>query len=220
VAKINSDEESPRETELIVRSAGYLRRIGGALHAYVDANNQFPPSAILGADGKPLLSWRVAILPYLGEKELYAQFHLDEPWDGPHNKALLEKMPKLFAPVGVKKTEKYATYYQVFVGEGALFEEGRKVNYPDVTDGTVNTLMLVEAETPVPWTKPVDVHYSPREPLPKLGGQFKDGFVAVTTDGFTRFVKRSIDPKLLNAIITRNGGEIINSEELGEGITP
>jgi RNA polymerase sigma factor (sigma-70 family) len=229
-AETGSDGESSHETELIVRSAANLRRIAGGIHAYLEANKDskmpglkqygFPPPAILGADGKPLLSWRVAILPHLGEKALYAQFKLDEPWDGPHNKSLLVKMPNLFAPVGVKKTEKYATYYQGFVGPGALFERSRKVTIDDVTDGTSNTLMVVEAETPVPWTKPEDLSYVPGQPLPKLGGQFKDGFVALRADGFTQFIKRSIDPKLLNAVITRNGMEVINNEEMGEGITP
>ena len=162
----------------------------------------------------------MAILPYLEEKELYAQFRLDEPWDGPHNKALLEKMPNLFASVGSRKAEKYATYYQVFVGQRALFEKGQKVNFADVTDGTSNTLMVVEAETPAPWTKPEDLSYTPGQPLPKLGGQFEDGFVALTADGAIRFTKRSIDPKTLNAMITRNGGEVINNEEMGEWIAP
>lgn len=221
VAKINSDEATPRETELIVRSAANLKRIARGMHAYAEARNwTFPPQAIPGAGGKPLLSWRVAILPYLGEDEkaLHAQFKLDEPWDSPHNKTLLGKMPKVYAPLDLKPEARDSTYYQVFIGEGALFEQGRKVAIADVRDGTVSTLMVVEAETPVPWTKPEDLPYAPGQPLPKLGGQFKDGFVAVTADGFIRFIKKSIDQRLLLSMVTRSGEEVIHVEEAGEGI--
>ncbi|APW63703.1 ECF RNA polymerase sigma factor SigW [Paludisphaera borealis] len=219
--------EVPRETELITRSATNLRKIAQGIHAYVDAEKRFPPPAVLGADGSPLLSWRVAILPYIGEKALHAQFRLDEPWDGPHNKALLEKLPKVYAPVASSSSKAGATYYQAFHGKGAFFENPKGLPlgpdqnpYDAISDGTVNTLMVVEAGTTVPWTKPEDLKYTPGEPAPKLGGQFKDGFTAVTADGATRFVKRSIDPKILDAMITRNGGEIIDSAEMGEGITP
>ena len=129
VANINSDKEAPRETELIVRCAANLKQIARAMHAYAEARNwTFPPQAITGTGGKPLLSWRVAILPYLGEDEkaLHAQFKLDEPWDSPHNKALLGKMPTVFAPLDTKPAATDATYHQVFAGEGALFEKGRR----------------------------------------------------------------------------------------------
>jgi hypothetical protein len=214
------DSEPTREAELIVRSGANLARIAAAIHAYAEARDwTFPTQAILGADGKPLLSWRVAILPYIGEKALYAQFKLDEPWDGPHNKALLAKMPRVYAPLDAKAAEKGETYDQVFVGGGALFEVSGKVTIADVRDGTVNTLMVVEAATTVHWTKPEDISYAPDRPLPKLGGQFKDGFVAATADGAIHFIKRSQDPATLKALITRSGGEVLSGDEIGESIS-
>ena len=215
------DEESPRETDLIVKSASNLSRIAKAIHAHLEANhNDFPAAAIASRDGAPLLSWRVTILPFLGknEKALYAQFKLTEPWDSPHNKALLAKMPKVYAPLVSKKGEKNVTHYQGFVGGGALFEKTQKVNINNVTDGTSNTLMVVEAETPVPWTKPEDLPFAARKPLAKLGGQFKDGFVAATADGATRFFKKSSDPRLLTEMITRGGGEVVDQSGAGERI--
>jgi len=218
--------EAPRETELIARSAGNLRKIAQGIHAYVEAEKRFPPAAVYGRDGSPLLSWRVAILPYIGEKELHAQFHLDEPWDGAHNKPLLKKMPKVYEPVATSSTAG-TTYYQGFNGKGAFFDEPGGIPpvkddnpFLAIGDGTSNTLMVVEAATPVPWTKPEDVKYTPGKPAPKLGGQFRGGFTAVTADGFTRFIKSSIDPKLLDALITYGGGEVIDVSEAGEGITP
>jgi RNA polymerase sigma factor (sigma-70 family) len=216
------EEEPARETELIVRSATNLKRIADAIHAYLEANNYFPAAAIVSRNGTPLLSWRVAILRYLGESEkaLYGQFKLSEPWDSPHNKALLAKMPKVYVPAVAKNGEKDKnfTHYLGFVGKGAIFERDKMVTLDSVTDGTSNTLMIVEAVTAVPWTKPEDLEFTGRSLLPRLGGQFKEGFLGVTADGFPRLFKKSLDPTLLVEMITYGGGEVIDLSGAGEGI--
>src|SRR5262249_39345951 len=84
---------------------------------------------------KPLLSWRVGILPLLGEAELYEQFKLDEPWDSMHNKRLLPKIPRAYAAPGVEIKEPYATYYQVFVGPHAAFEVHEQFNLDQFVGG-------------------------------------------------------------------------------------
>ncbi len=164
----------------------------------------------------------MAILPYLGESEkaLYEQFKLSEPWDSPHNKALLAKMPRVYAAAVTKDGEKgkNLTHYLGFVGGGALFERDKTVSISSVEDGTSNTLMIAEAVTGVPWTKPEDLTFAGRSLLPQLGGQFKDGFVAVTADGYPRLFKKSLDPTLFVEITTRGGGEIVDLSDSGEGI--
>ena len=200
-----------------------MKRIATAIHAYLEANNlNFPAAAIVSQDGTPLLSSRVAILPYLGESEkaLFGQFKLAEPWDSPHNKALLAKMPKVYAPVVAKDgdKDKNVTHYLGFVGGGALFDKDRTVSRNSVTDGTSNTLMIAEAVTGVPWTKPEDLTFTGRSLLSQLGGQFKEAFVGVTADGFPRFFKKTVDPTLLVEMITRGGGEVIDLSSAGEGI--
>ena len=221
--KAEAESGPDRKTELIVRSATNLKRIATAILAYLAANNRnFPAAAIVGPNGTPLLSWRVAILPYLGESEkaLYGQFKLSEPWDSPHNKALLAKMPRVYAPTVAKggEKDKYVTHYLGFVGGGALFERDRMVNIRSVTDGTSNTLMIAEAVTGVPWTKPEDLAFTGRSLLPQLGGQFEEGFVGVTADGLPRLFKKSVDPTLLVEMITRGGNEVIDWSDSGEGI--
>jgi uncharacterized protein (TIGR03067 family) len=136
------------------RSNGNLLMLARAMHQYHDNHGHYPPPALSG-DGKPTLSWRVAILPELGLNDLYKQFKLEEPWDSPANKQLLRKMPEVFAPIADNKKEQNATYYKVFVGAGAAFEEGKELSIKDITDGTSQTLLIVEAHDPVPGPNPV-----------------------------------------------------------------
>jgi hypothetical protein len=139
----------------------------------------------------PLLSWRVAILPFVEESKLYREFKLDEPWDSENNKKLIEKMPALYAPVTGKTKEPGLTYYQVFVGKDAPFNGTIVTRFPaSFTDGTANTFLVAEAGAAVPWTKPQDIPYDAGKPLPKLGGLFSDGFHVALADATVRFVPR------------------------------
>jgi hypothetical protein len=166
----------------------------------------------------PLLSWRVAILPYIDQKDLYKQFKMDEPWDGPHNKKLLARMPRTFAPVQRATQEPYSTYYQVFVGKDAPFDGLRRSRIPSsIPDGLAMTFLIVEAGKAVPWTKPEDIPYTAGKPLPKLGGLFADGFHAAMADGAIRFIPRDAEEKALHAMITPAGGEAV--ELAGKEVT-
>jgi hypothetical protein len=177
---------------------------------FVEHDRRFPPYAITDRQGKPLLSWRVAILPYLGEEELFRQFRLDEPWDSPHNKPLLEKMPEVYAPFDAEAKAKFTTFYQVFVGPGAAFEGIEGITLEQITDRADQTLLIVEADTPVPWTKPEDLVYDPDKPLPKIGGQFSNKFHAVLCDSSCRSLPKSLGEEVLRASITRNGREDVD----------
>ena len=203
--------------EARARTVDNLIILGIALNGYARANDgRFPPAAIR-KDGKPLLSWRVAILPFLDlyrDTRLYRKFRLDEPWDSPHNKALLEEMPPEYAPV-VREDVPYSTYYQGFVGPGTLFDGEAGTRIADVTDGVGSTLMVVEAAEPVPWTKPEDLPFDEGKPLPKLGGQFEDGFYLAFADGSARFLSRKVAPETLRALILRGDGEVITFNKLG-----
>jgi hypothetical protein len=179
------------------RSAANLKQIGLAMHNYVDDHGHFPPAAFTDSAGKPLLSWRVAILPYLAHCDLYERFRPDEPWDGPTNRKLLNEMPEVYAPVGRGPKPRFDTFYRGFVGDGAFFEGVHGIKIADITDGTVNTLMVVEAGEPVDWTKPDELHIEGGGSLPRLGGQFEEGFHALSCDGFVRFLPKEIDADLL-----------------------
>ncbi len=225
-----------------------LRQIGLALHNSHDAY-QTLPAGIVGPKGQLGLSWRVAILPYIEEGNLFKEFKLEEPWDSEHNKKLITKMPKVFeAPGTVIGNGK--TFLRSFAGSTALipvqvalgpkgptginawanqppgsFARGRRLT--DITDGTSNTLMVVEAADPVEWTKPDDLPFpdlpgmpgASRTPLPKLGGLFDGGFHGLMCDGAVHFFPNKLTDQDLRRLISVNDGEI-NSPEVNAILFP
>jgi hypothetical protein len=210
-ATLRQDDETREHRN---RSVNNLKQLALAMHNYHDMNKELPSAAYYDKDGKPLLSWRVALLPFLGdqEKELYLKFNLDEPWDSEHNKKLLAKMPDVFAPVRNAPKDKGMTYYQVFAGKGTAFDGKKGLRLADFPDGTSNTILIVEAKDAVPWTKPADLPFEAKKPLPKLGGLFKDGFNAALADGSVRYIQRSISDRTLRNAITRDDGNVLGSD--------
>jgi hypothetical protein len=203
-----------------------LKQIGSALHNYHDTFGRFPPAATYSKDGKPLLSWRVAILPFLEQDDLFREFRLDESWDSPHNQALIPRMPKVYEQRGDAETEPYSTLFQVFVGKGTVFEGTQGIKSNDITDGVSNTILVIEAGEAVPWTKPVELPYNADEPLPPLGGMFKERFrfssltfesskdiLAVFADSSVHKIRKTIAEKNLRRLIIRNDGENVDSDE-------
>jgi protocatechuate 3,4-dioxygenase beta subunit len=195
-----------------------LKVLGVAMYNYQESHGRFPAAAIQGPEGKPLLSWHVALLPYIDENELYQSFKLDEPWDSPHNKPLLEKMPLVFAPPHPPgPAQGSVTHYRVFVGAGTPFEGGRGPRLEDFSDGRDRTILITEADEAVPWTKPDDLSYDPNKPLPPLGGGPRGSFLILMADGSVRSIPTDIDPALLRQAITRNDKQPVDLKRLGAG---
>jgi hypothetical protein len=225
----NQNAEDPRCVQ-------NLLKIGLALHRHHDELGSFPRAAISDSLGRPGLSWRVAILPFLGERELHARFKLDEPWDSTHNKPLLSEMPAVYSCPSAPGGEPGITHYCAFTGHGAFLEPAydrrlEKVwwvgddgtrHYRDeprgglsvaaFTDGPSNTLMLVEARQGVPWTKPDNLPFDPTRPSDPLfgaGSSHRGGFNVVFADASVWFLPNTIAPGLFRALITRNGDEVV-----------
>jgi hypothetical protein len=195
-------ENYPDHPDPRARCVNNLKFMSLAMHNFTAMNGGRLPAAAIRKGGKALLSWRVAILPYLEQFALYERFRLDEAWDSPHNASLLKEMPRAYAPVAYKDATPYGTYYQGLVGPGALFDGEEGTRIADFIDMARPTLMVVEAAHPVPWTKPEDMPYDKGEPLPKLGGQFDDGFYAAFADGSVRFIGREVAPERIHASVT------------------
>jgi prepilin-type processing-associated H-X9-DG protein len=191
-----------------------LKQIALAYHNVHAATNVFPAPAITDKDGKPLLSWRVAILPYVEQQELYNKFKLDEPWDSPHNKALIKEMPSVYLCPSRRNPEPGTTTYRVFVGDGAMFQAGQGTPIQSVTDGTSNTILTVESNEAVLWTKPDDLKFdmNAKPSLYGAGSLHPGGFNAGFADGSVRFIKNSINLQVWKALITRAAGEVIAAD--------
>ncbi len=192
-----------------------MKQIGLALHNYHDVYKTFPPAYTTDEDGKPLLSWRVLILPYLEEGPLYDQFHLDEPWDSEHNKRLIPLMPQAYRPPD-SKAEPGRTNYLGVDGKQGIFSGDKPTGFVDIRDGSSNTIMVVEAGDPaaVIWTKPDDFQPDPENPKRGLLGLRRGGFNAGFADGSVLFLSEMIDDEALRAMFTRDGAEAVRRDAI------
>lgn len=169
-----------------------MQKISEGLWAYMEAHEtQFPPTAITRKDGKPLLSWRVLLLlPYLGEDELYREFKLDEPWDSPSNLALLDKMPQVYDNPRFPSSDgsKGMTYYQAVDGPKSVL--GSNTSLKKLQDengdrsGVWKKILIAEAGSAIPWTKPEDIQYAPDKVFPNFGGPQRSKYFAVVLHNF------------------------------------
>ncbi|QEG22538.1 DUF1559 family PulG-like putative transporter [Mariniblastus fucicola] len=187
-----------------------LRQIILAIHNFDSANRHLPKN-ITDEEGKPLLSWRVAILQFMDEPErkLYKRFKLDERWNSPHNIKLLEEMPDVYkCPILDSNTK---TAYLGFQGDGTIFEPGKKLSFSDITDGTSNTLCVAQVNqfAAVEWTKPADVKFDPGTgtQLAVVDGTVTFGLV----DGSVRKIAaKKLTASVRTSLIQRNDGQIVD----------
>jgi hypothetical protein len=191
-----------------------LKQIGLAMHNYHDRHKTFPPAYTVDKSGKPLLSWRVLILPYLEQDALYKEFHLDEPWDSPHNRALIDRMPAVYhCPSGSgKRADAGKTTYLTPRGKSTIFSGPEANKIQSVEDGTSNTIFVVDASDAraVIWTKPDDWDVEPALDLKGIFGHHPGGTPFSLADGAVHFIKDSVSPKVLHDLVTRDGGELID----------
>lgn len=196
-----------------------LKQIGLAVHNRADkffrAGDNYLPTDICDRNGRPLLSWRVAILPFLGEEEaaLYELFHLDESWDSPHNRELLGRMPAVFAcPSSILPFAEGKTAYVGVKGEGYFLDIDEPPNergFAAFRDGTSRTVIAVELPEgfAVEWTRPDPVMPDPEIWLDAPGHHAGSLFGVLMADGSTRFLSSRVSPRSLRAMFTINGGD-------------
>lgn len=192
-----------------------LKRIARALNAYADEYGTYPPPAVLDAGGKPMHSWRVLILPYLGEKRLYTMYDMSKPWNAPENMAVQSQMPEVFLSPGVTNPLLASeSSYMLVTGPGTMFPPSGPVARSAVTDGGANTLLVVETQnSSTVWTEPkdLDVTKLPSQigALGGIGGTHQGGATAVFVDGEAAWLPSDTSKAVIDSLLSPSGGEAV-----------
>ena len=225
-------------------SSNHLKQLALGFHNFHDTYNALPPAAVIGPDGKPWHSWRVLLLPFLEEMELYKKYDFSQPWDSPKNLAVAEKMPAIFRDPAREGPPDTLTDYAAITGEAAIFQPGvvtmtsaddfpaclktaKKVGFASITDGTSNTILFatVDPARKIPWTKPEDIVLD--DTFPGIGkpagigaihplGDGRVGLFAFA-DGSVHLIADTVDTETLRKFLTRAGGEVVDSSDLSSG---
>jgi hypothetical protein len=195
------------------QSIGHLKQIALALHNYHDVYKTFPAASHPDKEGKPRLSWRVAILPFVEQMQLYQEFRFGEPWDSEHNKKLIERMPATYRSPNSKAEEGKTNYLSVRGPRTVFPGPGKQVGMMDIRDGTSNTVTVVEAsdQRAVIWTKPDDFEPDPENPVKGLVGLQSEGFLAAFADGSVHYLSAKIDSETLRALFDRADGQPVDA---------
>lgn len=206
VSALQSARSAARRTQ----SMNNMKQLGLAMHNYHNVHKEFPAAVMTAEDGKTKYSWRVALLPYLDQENLYDAYNFEESWDSPDNKKILAAMPNTYRHPSEDAGVTNSSYYALIGKDTAWGEGDRAIKIRDLVDGTSNTALFFDAKRPIPWTKPEDIKYSADEDVPALGGYEAFGFIGALADGSVRYFMRDIDKQTLRAIITRNGNDFID----------
>jgi hypothetical protein len=193
-------------------SINNLKQIALAIITYADANKQFPKDSPAKL-GRPAVSWRVKILPFVEQMSLYNLYKMDEPWDSENNKKVLAAMPAVYRHPKQDPASTNSSYFALAGKEGLLATGDNGIKIKQVTDGLSHTLLVVEAEREIPWTKPEDIEVE-KGKVPELGLKDSPIFAAAFADGSVRSISKKIDADLFWKLFTRAGGEIVGEDEI------
>ena len=194
-----------------------LRILARAFRRYHERHGTFPPAFIADESGKPQHSWRVLLLPFLGEERLHAQYNFDQPWDSPENQALANRMPDVYGSPDDPDASFSETSYLVVVGEGAAFKGTERSSLSELTDGPDKTILLVESMGHgINWMEPRDLRFGT---IPMaINSDRKEsinrtrrvgGAHVVMADGNVYRLADATPPEAVRAMLTAQGGESV-----------
>jgi len=212
-----------RDTAIAMGAQCHLSQLQLALHNYHDAHGCFPPAYLVDNKGTPVHSWRVLILPFIEENELYAAYRFDEPWNGPNNLQLTDHMPQIYH-LPNDPTPSSTTNIVAVVGSETAFPGSGCTRLDDLTDGLDNTILLAEiTSSGICWMEPRDLRvedmsFTVNDPKrPSISSSRRWGPYVVFADSIHTYrLSPLLDPETLKALTTRAGGEEMCLGELDD----
>jgi hypothetical protein len=186
------------------QSTNNMRQLGLALHNYHDTFQTFPPAVVTDADGKPLYSGRVLLLPYMEQAALYQQFDKNKAWNSPENQAVTSAMIKVFQDPADPNNSNCD--YVFVTGTGTVFEGSKPARMADITDGTSLTIVMVQtANGPSNWAEPTD--WNADTPVPK--GSHPNAVLVLFADGSVRSINPQQMQNVAKQLTQRSDGQAV-----------
>jgi hypothetical protein len=188
--------------------------ISASVSGYHDAHNHFPPAFVAGKDGRPMHSWRVLVLPYLGYKELYLRYRFDEPWDGPQNRLLAKEMPEVYRCPAAGRSDSYCTNYVAVVGPGTAWPASKFTSLKETHNARPgnnygDTILIVEvADSDINWMEPRDMTLEQamkgvnKDRVHGISSNHPGGAMCGLDVGRADFLPDDISPEKLKAMLT------------------
>ena len=214
-----------RREMLQMESQNNLKQIAIAMHNYHDVYGRFPPAYQCDASGKPLHSWRVLIMPFIEASTFYQRYNFGEPWNGPNNSQLGQQTPSFFRSPFDSRSPQGMTSYVAIVGPGTMWPGEKSHNIAELTDGAINTIMVVELlNTDIHWMEPRDLRIEdlatvwrdPKHKPPRMDGwETSYAFVAYA-DGSVDWLERDAAIERLQALLSPAGGESVERHGAGD----
>jgi hypothetical protein len=210
-----SNRRCAREAARRIQCSNHLMQIGLALQNYHDDYRSFPPAYIADAGGKPIHSWRVLILPYMEHKSLYDKYSFSEPWDGPNNSKLHSEVLQVYGcPSRSGGQPRSETSYVAVRGTRTAWPNEKATNYDRITDGTSNTILVVEiVNSGIHWMEPRDLDFGQMpmavnpDPGPGMSSPHPNVALAVFADGHTAALTKNTPPEILRRLFMIADGE-------------
>ena len=189
-------------------SGARLIKVSRALADVMDALEKFPYSH--RRNGKPLLSWRVALLPFMGHEELFRKFNLEEPWDSDHNRKLLSEIPEEFLYADLD--DQTLTRIAMPSGRSMFWNPNSDFTYDRCRDGLKHSVLFYETSKPIPWTKPTEPLIESDNPHKSIYWHSNElGYVATASHEQKR-IGEKMSKDDLTSVLTANGGEVVSAK--------
>jgi type II secretory pathway pseudopilin PulG len=204
--------QAAREAARRMQASNNLKQLSLAMQNYHDQYGVLPPAIVRDKNGKPLYSGRVLLLPWLESQGIYSRFDKSQAWDSPANRPLTQTALFTFRDPSAPSPPAGQTDFLFVTGKGTAMEalpDGGNIRFADITDGTSNTLFMVEVKNSgINWAEPRDLDIS--QPMALPPSNHPSGNLAVFIDGHTQVIPKTVPPEQIRAMATRSGGEQIN----------